>query len=307
MVKRIGIGMVGMAALLAGCHRNAPAGQVAATVNGEEVTLQEVNAEIASANLPATVDRKEAQRALLQRVIDRKLIVADAQEKGIDKTAEFLSEKRRTDELLIAQAYAKQKLAAIAVPTESDIQKYITDHPNVFQKREQIVLDQIRFPTPKDIQSLRALEGDHSMDAVAAHLTQMGVKFQRGNAGLDSAQAPAPLIKMIDTVTPGEPFVVPDAGMITVNVVTGRRPIAINPQQAKAGAVTAWRQQKFQDLLGQQITTLRGTAKITYQDGFAPLPPKAGAAKPGAATPPAAAPAGPASDMASSSAPAPTH
>jgi EpsD family peptidyl-prolyl cis-trans isomerase len=315
MIKRLGIGMVGAAALLAGCQSKAPQGQVAATVNGEEVTLQEINAEISAANLPANVDKKEAQRTLLQRVIDRKLLVAAAESKGLDKTAEFLSAKRRIDETLVAQAYAKQQLAAVPVPSEAQVTQFMNDHANVFVKREQLVLDQIRFAVPKEIKRLNELQGDHTMDAVAAHLTQMGIPFQRGSAAMDSGQAPTALIKAMDKVSPTEPFVIPDRGMVTVNVVTARRPIQIDPQQAKAGAVSAWRQQKFEELLNQQVATLKSSAKITYQEGFAPPAKPASSAAAVAPTGAAvstgpAAPADPTPAVAgatSSSAPAPTH
>ncbi len=278
MMKRVGIGMVCVAALLTGCKPKTPQGQVAATVNGQEVTLQELNAETIAANLPPNVDKKEAQRAMLQRVIERKLLVGAAEDKGLDKTADFIATKRRADEALIAQAYVKQQLSAVPVPTDADIAKFMADHPNVFAQREQLTLDQIRFPMPKDVKSLKALEGDHSMDAVATHLTQMGIKFQRGTVGLDSGQAPTQLIKLINAAPPTEPFVIPDRGMITVNIVTARRPIPIDPQQAKSGAVGAWRQQKFEEMLTQQVASLKSKAKITYQEGFSP-PANAPAAK----------------------------
>jgi EpsD family peptidyl-prolyl cis-trans isomerase len=305
MMRRLGVGVVCVAALLSGCKPKTPEGQVAATVNGEEVTLQELNAEINAANLPPNVDKKEAQRAMLQRVIERKLLVAAASQQGLDKTADFISAKRRIDETLVAQAYAKKQLAAVPVPTDAQINQFMAEHPNVFMKREQLSLDQIRFAMPKDIKSLKALEADHSMDAVAAHLTQMGVKFVRGNATLDSGSAPTNLINLINNSPPSEPFVIPDRGVITVNVVTGRRPLPIDPQQAKAGAVSAWRQQKFEEMLTQQVASFKNAAKITYQAGFAP-PPNTPAAK--ATTPAATAPAVPAApDAASSSAPAPSN
>lgn len=306
MVKYLGIGMVCAAALLAGCKEKTPEGQVAATVNGKEVTLQEINAEIGAANMPPNVDKKEAQRAMLQRVIERKLLVAAAEDEGIDKTADYLMGKRRAEEMMAAQAYAKKQLAAVPVPTEADITKFMADHGNVFTQREQLSIDQIRFPPPKDIKSLRVLEGDHTMDAVAAHLTQMGIKFQRAPTGLDSGQVPTQLMKMIDTAPPGEPFVVPDRGMVTVNVVTGRRPVAVDPQQAKSGAVSAWRQQKFEELIAQQVNTLKSKAKITYQSGFAP-PPAGKTTSPAVPASGAPAPAAPTTATpASSSSAAPT-
>jgi len=261
-------------ALVAGCHK-APEGQVAATVNGEEVTLQELNTELQNANLPPSVDKKEAQRAILQRVIDRKLMVDAAKEKGIDKSPEYLANKRRGEELLLAQTYAKQQLSAVPVPTDSDIAAFVKQHDNAFGKREQLTLDQIRFPAPKDPQSLRVLDKDHDMATVAAHLTAMGIKYQRGPAGLDTARAPAELIKAIDGMPAGEPFVIPSNGVITVNVITSRKPLPVDPAQAKTAAVNAWRQQKFGDLLNQQLAALKSSAKITYQDGFAPPAPAA--------------------------------
>jgi len=273
-------------ALVAGCHK-APEGQVAATVNGQEVTLQELNTELQSANLPPNVDKKEAQRAMLQRVIDRKLLIDAAKEKGLDKSPEYLATKRRSEEMLLAQMYAKQQLSAVPVPTDSDIQSFMTEHSNAFGKREQLTLDQIRFPPPKDLQSLRQLDNDHSMEAVAAHLTAMGIKYERGPAGLDTASAPTGLIKAIDGMPAGEPFVVPSGGLVTVNVITGRKPVPIDSAQAKTAAVNAWRQQKFSELLNQQIKNLKQSAKIVYQNGFSP--PADTAKKPGSAPAPAAA------------------
>ena len=76
MSKRLAIStMCAAAALLAGCHRGAPDGQVAATVNGEEVTLQELNTEIQASNIPQGMDKQVAQQQALQHIIDRKLLL----------------------------------------------------------------------------------------------------------------------------------------------------------------------------------------------------------------------------------------
>ena len=233
------------------------------------MTLEEVNTELQASNVPPNADKKEAQRAILQRVIDRKLLVGAAEDKKLDKSAEYLSTKRRSDELLLAQSYARQQLSAVPLPTDAEITTFMNAHANAFGQREQLLLDQIRFAPPKDLKTLNALQGDHDMAAVAAHLTAMGIKFSRGQAGMDSASAPPTLLKMISS-QPNEPFVIPDRGQVTVNLVVGHKPIPIDPQQAKSAAVTAWRQQKFEDLISQQIAALRSGAKITYQNGFSP-------------------------------------
>jgi len=280
MSKRLAIStMCAAAALLAGCHRGAPEGQVAATVNGEEVTLQELNTEIQASNVPQGMDKKVAQQQALQHIIDRKLLLSAARDKKIDKSPEFQAQKQRTDELLLAQTYAKQQLNAVPVPTDGDIQKFMSEHPNAFATRETLQLDQIRFrPNPSDVKKLSVIQADHNLDAVAAHLTGLGIKFDRVKAGLDTAQVPTDLIKAINNLPAGEPFVLPTNGIITVNVVVGHQPIPTDSTQARQGAVGAWRQQQFTKLIGDQLKTMKDGAKITYQNGFAPPPEK----KPGA-------------------------
>lgn len=276
----LGTAVIGAAALLGGCNRGAPAGQVAATVNGEEVTLQEINAELQAANLPPTADKQAAQRDLLQRVIDRKLVVDAAKDKGIDKTPEYQTQRRRADELLLAQIYAKQQLSAVPVPTAAEVQKFMADHPNVFAQREALTLDQIRFATPADVSKLKVLEKDHSLDAVGQTLTGLGIKFERSQVGLDTGSVPSDVMAKINKLPAGEPFVVPQPAFMTVNVILGRKPVAVDEAKARPAAVNAWRQQKFGELITKQVEALRAGAKISYQNGFGPAAKPAAPAKP---------------------------
>ncbi|MBW8744264.1 MAG: SurA N-terminal domain-containing protein [Sphingomonas sp.] len=280
MSKRLAIStMCAAAALLAGCHKGVPEGQVAATVNGEEVTLQELNTEIQASNIPQGMDKQVAQQQALQHIIDRKLLLDAARDKKIDKSPEFQAQKQRADELLLAQAYARQQLAAVPMPTDGDIQKFMADHPNAFANRETLQLDQLRFrPNPGDLKKLSIIRADHNLDAVAAHLAGLGIKFDRVKAGLDTGQVPTDMMKEINNLPAGEPFVLPANGILTVNVIVGRQAISSDSAQARQGAVGAWRQQQFTKLIGDQLKSMKDSAKITYQNGFAPPPEK----KPGA-------------------------
>jgi peptidyl-prolyl cis-trans isomerase C len=221
------------------------------------------------------------QRQALQRVIDRKLLIKAARDKGLDRTPEFLAEKRRADEMLLAQAYARQQLAAIPVPSDAQVEKFMADRATVYTDRQQLSLDQIRFVPPRDIKALNALDKDKSLDQVAAHLTALGIKYERLPAGLDTGNVPPQLMQAINKLPPTEPFVIPSQGFITVNVITARKPVASDPMEARAAAVRAWRQEQFSDILQQQLTSLRTTTKLDYQNGFGP--PGTPPAKPAAA------------------------
>jgi EpsD family peptidyl-prolyl cis-trans isomerase len=260
-------------AMLAACNKKAePGGQVAATVDGKEVTLQEINTELQGANLPQDADKQAAQRALLQQVIERKLFIAAAEAKNLDKSPEYLAQKRRQDELLLAQLYARQQASAVAMPTDADISKYMADNHTAFADRQNLVLDQIRWPAQNNQQAAKALSTVHDMEGVAKTLTSFGIKYERGRAVFDSAQVPPKMMDQINKLPPTEPFVVPAGAMITANIIVERKAVPADPARARAAAVAAWRQQKLGEMLSQQISSLRGTAKITYQPGFAPTP-----------------------------------
>lgn len=273
MSKKIAIALLcAGTALLAGCNKKTPSGQVAATVNGEEITLQEINTELQSAQLPPNADKAAVQKALLQRVIDRKLLVSAAEDKKLDKTPEYMGQKRRMDELLLAQTFAKQQLTSVPVPTPGEVDKFMNDRPNVYKTREAWLLDQIRFPAPKNAQALAPLAQDHTMDAVAARLKTLGIQFERGNAQLDTGNLPKNVLDQVNKLPATEPFVIPQAGVVTVNIVTQRKAIPIDAAAAKQAATRDWRQQKFADMLQKQLDALKAGAKITYQSGFGPPP-----------------------------------
>jgi peptidyl-prolyl cis-trans isomerase C len=88
------------------------------------------------------------------------------------------------------------------------------------------VLDQIRFPLPKDAASLQQLQDDHSMDAVAAHLQKMGIVFTRGAVQINPDRLPPDLVKGIDGLPVTEPFAIPVQNMVTISVVLSRTPSA---------------------------------------------------------------------------------
>jgi hypothetical protein len=98
---------------------------------------------------------------------------------------------------------------------------------------------------------------------------------------MDSAMVPKPLLDRIRSLPAGEPFVVPENGMITVAAITGSRPAPQDPEQARAFAIEAMRNTELAETLQNRLTSVKAKAKIEYQPGFAPPAPKAGADKAG--------------------------
>jgi len=115
--------LIGLA-LLSACHKQAT-GQVAAVVNGDEITLQEINSELQGARIPAGVDGKLAQQEALQRIIDRHLLAQQARKDGLDKTPEYLMRERQMRDALLIQLMEASAARATDVPSQKAIDDYI--------------------------------------------------------------------------------------------------------------------------------------------------------------------------------------
>ena len=258
---------------LTACDKEAT-GQVAAVVNGEEITLQEINAELGSTPIPEGVDKKVVQQAALQRIVERRLLAQAARDDELDKTSDYLLRERQLRDALLVQLMGQRAERALKVPGEQDIDKFIAENPVMFSERKILTVDRIQFAMPKNVDQLKALESDHSMEAVAARLKQMGIEFRRDTTQIDSAALGQQRLQQIRALPAGEPFVVPENGVVTVGVVTGERAEPIPAANARPLAVQALRNKQLSETMQQRLKQSRTNAEIQYQPGFAPAAPK---------------------------------
>lgn len=259
---------------LAGCGKEAT-GQVAAVVNGEEITLQEINAELGNTPIPDGVDKKVVQQAALQKIVERRLLAQAAREDGLDKTPDYLLRERQLRDALLVQLMGQRAERALKVPDQQEIDKFIDDNPLMFAERKILTIDRIQFALPEKVDQLKALENDHSMDAVAARLQQMGIQFRRDTPQVDAASLGQQRMAQIRALPAGEPFVVPENGVVTVGVIVGERPEPVSASDARPLAVQALRKQKLTETVQQRLKQSRTAAEIEYQAGFAPAADKA--------------------------------
>lgn len=269
MNRTISIALALATLSVAGCGKEAT-GQVAAVVNGEEITLQEINAELGSTAIPDGVDKKAVQQAALQRIVERRLLAQAARDDELDKTPDYLLRERQLRDALLVQLMGQRAERALKVPGQQEIDKFIADNPVMFGNRKQLMVDRIQFALPKNPDQLKALEDDHSMDAVAARLQQMGIEFRRDNTQVDSAALGQQRLQQIQALPAGEPFVIPENGVVTVGVITGERAEPVSPANARPIAVQAIRNKQLTDTIQQRLKQSRAAAEIEYQPGFAP-------------------------------------
>ena len=254
-----------------------PTGQVVAVVNGEEITQQELNAEIAELPAPPIGDKEAIRRQILQQIIDRRLMAQVAKEDGLDRDPMYVIRERRLKEELLVQMYGVKTADTVRVPDAASVKKYLADNPGKFSQRTAYLVDQISFDFPSDQKILKALEADKSLADVEETLRSFKIDYSKGANSMDSGNIPTPVLNQILALPAGEPFIIPMQGKVVVSVITGRQPVPTTEQQASPMAAQTMRAESIGKVLRTRLDEAKAKANISYQDGLAPLAKKTAA------------------------------
>jgi peptidyl-prolyl cis-trans isomerase C len=290
---------------LVACHMpgtkdKAPAGQVVATVDGEEITVAELRAEMANAPpQPNAAAAKALEKAALSEIVARKLMAHAAHDQGLDKSPEFAMMKQRANQGLLAQALQRKLASSVLTASRSDAEAFVASHPTMFAERKILTLDQLRMPRPKTPADLKDFEPLHNMGEIEAMLNKKGIPFQKSVQTVDTMQADPAVIDKLEKLPPGEPFMIPAGDAIVVNQIKDTKLSPVTGDDAVKVAMVAVRNQKTQQAVARGVNNLIATneSKIQYNPAYKPDKPlrvPVPGETPPAAAAPAAAPAAPA-------------
>jgi len=201
---------------------------------------------------------------------DRKLIVQQAKESGLDKTPEFINQQRRGTEDLLINMLVSRQANSQQIPSAAEIAKFEAERPGMFANREKWTLDQLNYPLPKDPAVTAKIAAAKSLDEVAQALTSAGIQYTKSTREFDSALLPPAMYAQLGKLQPGEPFVAPGPDRAVASVITAREPAPFTPDQQRQLALSQMKRERVNQLLNQRIKDLKAKAKIEYQPGYAP-------------------------------------
>jgi peptidyl-prolyl cis-trans isomerase C len=265
-------------------------GQVLATVNGTDITVNELNAELLGVPLPGPGEQRKAmEQQALQGLVDRTILADIAREKAIDKSPTYISQKRRADESLLVQLLQRDIASKIAPTTASEAKSFMDSNPDMFAQRKIYALDQIQFQPPQDLTKLKAYEPLKTMDAIIEQLNRDGLQNRRAPGSLDAATTNPNILRQITALPAGEIFIVPSNGVFVASRVTGSRVEPFTGQKAEQFAMNAVQQKKIAEVTEKELADRMKKAResVKYQAGYGPPKPPAGGAASSAAPKPA--------------------
>jgi EpsD family peptidyl-prolyl cis-trans isomerase len=269
-------------------------GQALVKVNGEEITTLQLNDELGRANVPAA-QQEAASRQLLESLIDRQLILAEAARNKMDRTPEVMKSIERAKAQIIAQAYVQSATSKLVRPSKAEVEDYYQKHPEFFSQRKQFDMKQVVLSSNDFNDTFkRFLDTAKSLDEVASWLEKNGTRFARGQLTRASTDMPPEMSSKLLTMPKTQLFIVREGPNTLINAITDIKDAPVSSADAAQQIEKFLMNKKIKEAMDAEIAHLRSTAKIEYLGASAPVaasaPAVPGAGGPGAAS--AALPAG---------------
>jgi peptidyl-prolyl cis-trans isomerase C len=271
--------------LLGGCDRlglggSADKGPVAVTVNGDKVTVAELDAELKAADVPDP-QNPEVRKAALQRIVLRKLLAKEARDKKLTDAPDAAILKEAAVESFEASLVQREALKSVAAPTDAEVQAYIAQNPQMFANRTIYLVDRLILQAQPDPATAAALAPANTFEAVAKVLNDRKIPFRGTREQIDSLRTIPTIALQVEKLPPGMPFVLPMPPGVSVNVIRAKQAQPVTGEAALQVARQALTNQRKQKAVTDRIEAVNKAAegKIVYAPEYAPPAPAASAAQ----------------------------
>ncbi len=265
--------MVLLALQLSACgerRKDRPATQPAAKVNGDEVTVQQINLALQQRNLrPEQADA--ASRQVLERLVDQTLAVQKADELKLDREARVIQQVEAARREILARAYADKVGEAAAKPTAEDVHKVYEEKPALFKERRIYNLQEIAIEArPDQVATLKEKLGTaKNIGEFIEHLKAQELRFVPSQAVRAAEQLPLSSLEAFSRMKDGQAILVPNASGAQVIVVAGSRSQPVSEEQARPAIEQFILNERRRKLVDDDLKALRAAAKIEYLGKFA--------------------------------------
>ncbi|MRW86266.1 peptidyl-prolyl cis-trans isomerase, EpsD family [Pseudoduganella sp. FT26W] len=263
-------------------------GQSLASVNGNEITVLQLNEELQRSGV-APAQQEVASKQLLEALIDRQLLLEQAEKDKLDRDPKVVQAVERAKALILAQAYVQKKVGTIAKPTLAEVEDYYQKNPSFFTGRKQLDMRQLVLAS-RDVDAplKTVMDGAKSLEEVATWLDAHKVRYARAQLSRATTDLPQELAGKLLAMPKGQLFIIKEGERSLLISIADIRDTPVSMEAATPQIEQFLVNKRTKEATDAELARLRAAAKIEYLNK-----PAAPAAAP-AASAPAAAPVAPA-------------
>jgi EpsD family peptidyl-prolyl cis-trans isomerase len=249
-----------------------PTGQVIAKVGDQDVTITELNNERRHAQVPANAKPDDVTRALLNSIVERKVMAKRALDQSLDRQPTTLLELLRSREAVLAEAYVSGAFANQTPVSDSEVQKFIADNPRMFDHQEVLFLDQVVVDDNSLTQDvLTELQPAKNLEQIEKTLDGHGIRHFRRVTTTSSAILPAAAVARFADSKPGDVFLIRNPPATYFSVVTGHQTQPLDGKAAAEVARNVLQTRKNAEALAEIRKVALNGVNITYEGDYAKI------------------------------------
>jgi EpsD family peptidyl-prolyl cis-trans isomerase len=249
-----------------------PAGQVVATVDGQEITLRDLRAELAGAAISNPKARKAAEQAALLAVARRVVLANAAKAQGVDREPSYVIAKQRADDLVLIQELQRKIARSVPAPSRDEAELYIADHPDVFAQRKVFTVEQIRIGSSKNPKLFDELKALNNLDDIAALLNRENTTFVRGMATIDAVGQDPKIVEGLLKLPPNEVFLMAQNGGAVAGQIHKATVVPFAGEPAINYALWVLKQQREKEAVTRTIGQIlaKANSNVKFNKNYAP-------------------------------------
>ena len=148
--------LIGSSVVLTACGKKDEAAskksdsQVVAMVNGDEITIHQVNFQLQRMGQMNEAQSKAAAKQVLARLVEMQLLKQKAIETKLDKDPAVLQAMESSKDQMLAQAYLEKLITKTPKTSTAEIDTFYKEHPELFENRRVFRLQELVVSVNKD-------------------------------------------------------------------------------------------------------------------------------------------------------------
>jgi EpsD family peptidyl-prolyl cis-trans isomerase len=244
--------------------------QVVARVGGEEITVHQLNAELATIPSAAVKDPKELQKEVLRAIVFRTAMRQAATKEKLDRDPQISLLLRAAQDKLLADAYLKRETGTTPPPTVSEVDQFIVEHPLQFDDRRIYQLTRLTMAADQYSDLMVPMFDEKETFAdLEAYLNEKSIQYTMTDVRVPSSDFPAEVQGQLAHFKTGDNVVVRGPSSSVILKIKSWVAAPVPREQAREIAQNMLYQQSMQKRARSIQEALPNTTKIEFVGPFA--------------------------------------
>jgi len=258
--------------LLVSCGKaKTEATQVVARVDGEEISVHQINAVLSRAQGITPANLPKVKQDILQSLVEQQLAINLAVKNKLDSSPPVVQAIEDAKREILARAAVTRLTESLPKPSDEEAQAYYAANPALFSQRRVFSLQEIGLPkaTP-DMAGVRAkVASAKTMEELVTWLRGKNIPFSANGGNRPAEQIPLEILPQLHQLKDGQIALFEAKEAFAIMHLVSSRTVAVSQEQALPKIKQFLMNQRSTEEVKKQKDLLKAAAKIEYLGEFA--------------------------------------